>query len=201
MENFRLWVSGIWVLATVVMLIWAFGGCNPRKWTLPPKTDWRIRALTVAWIVGPPLWFILEFAFFWDGEHPKPEEFKYAQELARNVWIAVAAALGALLGFDLRGKSAGPDWDLAAPLPVPGKRRGRRDGRPEAMRDGYAGILASNCATVPAINSPVPRGVRMPHRRRFAYCLEPRGAVVFLPLKLSPGETSCLSCSSLAPLF
>jgi hypothetical protein len=117
--NVRLWVSAAWVLLTAVMLV----GMSYRpwwRWKLPPKNNSLMRVLTVAWILGPPLWFIVEFGLLWDGKHPSPEDFKYGQELARNVWIAVAAALGALLGFDLRGgkAEAGADAEVDAAAAV-----------------------------------------------------------------------------------
>lgn len=42
--------------------------------------------------VLPPIWFWFEFIIFWKsaspGERPPLDEFKYTQELARNLWLA-----------------------------------------------------------------------------------------------------------------
>jgi hypothetical protein len=50
-----------------------------------------------AWVIGPPIWFCWEFFYF--RTHGRPEcfeAFKYGQDLASKVWLAVAAILGAL---------------------------------------------------------------------------------------------------------
>lgn len=54
----------------------------------------------ILWLVAPPLWFYLEWSLltrrgevFKAGEF---ERFKFAQELASKVWLAIAGALAAL---------------------------------------------------------------------------------------------------------
>jgi hypothetical protein len=59
------------------------------------------------WLIGPPLWFLWEWSKFTptmadtptEAEKMKFETFKYNQELAKNVWIAVSVILGFLLAF------------------------------------------------------------------------------------------------------
>jgi len=58
------------------------------------------KAAIAAWTFIPPLWFIGEYFVishcrqWWpENQLPNVEAFKYSQELARNLWIAGAAAL------------------------------------------------------------------------------------------------------------
>jgi hypothetical protein len=47
------------------------------------------------WVICPPLWFFLEWAYFSHGQ--QLEEFKFSQELARNFWVALVVLLAAIL--------------------------------------------------------------------------------------------------------
>jgi hypothetical protein len=64
-------------------------------------SDWK-RVVVAAWGVVPPLWFLYENAFLNPADIPELtaeeskaafERFKYTQDLARNVWLAVGLAL------------------------------------------------------------------------------------------------------------
>lgn len=68
--------------------------------------DWtkKLRGSIVAiWLIGPPIYFYIEWVFFYEESDDYPiEKFKYSQALARNIWLAVTAVLVALYfnGFD-----------------------------------------------------------------------------------------------------
>jgi hypothetical protein len=70
-------------------------------WCCGPKTgnpDKRpIIILFALWTILPPLWFFLEGYLADRGQGF--EEFKYSQELARNLWIGIAALIGLLIGI------------------------------------------------------------------------------------------------------
>jgi hypothetical protein len=54
-----------------------------------------------AWVLVPPLWFFFEFTWLHPNIFDDSTEFarvKYAQELARNVWLAFVVVLAAILG-------------------------------------------------------------------------------------------------------
>jgi hypothetical protein len=55
-----------------------------------------------AWTLGPPLWFLGEWSRYTEEKYGKFEYFKYSQELAKNVWIAVGVILAIILGFDFK---------------------------------------------------------------------------------------------------
>ena len=68
--------------------------------------DWtkKLRGSIVAiWLVGPPIYFYIEWVFLYKESDEYPlEKFKYSQGLARSIWLAVTAVLVALYfnGFD-----------------------------------------------------------------------------------------------------
>jgi hypothetical protein len=70
----------------------------------PTLANWNDRILAkVALILTallPPLWLWIEYCFIWKvvGENCRPslEEFKYGQEVSRNIWLAFVALLSAL---------------------------------------------------------------------------------------------------------
>jgi|GEM_PF-5549353 len=53
--------------------------------------------LVSLWVLFPPVWFILEFTFDPIAKSA-PDVFKYNQELAKNVWIALVAVLSVITG-------------------------------------------------------------------------------------------------------
>jgi hypothetical protein len=101
----RLTVSAIGVIGTLVWI--------GKNWPLPggllptdPQAKSSLVILFALWTVLPPLWFLLEWAVLF-----KPtdnfEHFKYGQELARNLWIAIAALIGLLIGVGHVGGGGG----------------------------------------------------------------------------------------------
>lgn len=64
-------------------------------------------ALYGIWVLLPPIWFFVEyFCLFRRGGRPCCfEAFKYGQELASRIWLAIATILGVLFfGKELIGK-------------------------------------------------------------------------------------------------
>ena len=54
--------------------------------------------LIVAWLVGPPLYFLFNYYVIWRfmGNHPNEdafEHYKHSQELYRNVWAGMSALI------------------------------------------------------------------------------------------------------------
>ena len=62
-----------------------------------------INVLLISWILIPPFWFLTEWWLWGPSASDKDnfEEFKYSQELARNVWVAMSLALGAVAKFSI----------------------------------------------------------------------------------------------------
>ena len=58
--------------------------------------------LVGGWALIPPLWFIYEWHRFDKGKHSF-EDFKYSQELARNIWLVLVVALGVITGIEWGG--------------------------------------------------------------------------------------------------
>jgi hypothetical protein len=52
------------------------------------------------WAVGPPLWFLCEFAYLRPTDEREYAQFVYAQDLAKNLW----AGVGVLLAVALFGR-------------------------------------------------------------------------------------------------
>lgn len=50
------------------------------------------------WALIPPIWFFLEWVFLRQYVDC-PDDLKYTQELARNIWIALVVVLAAILGI------------------------------------------------------------------------------------------------------
>lgn len=67
----------------------------------------RKEILYAIWVLGPPIWFFIEY-FYLFRQHGKPEcieTFRYGQELASRIWLALVAVLGFLFfGKELLGK-------------------------------------------------------------------------------------------------
>jgi hypothetical protein len=65
---------------------------------LPADSSKTLRGVIVAaWVIGPPIYFFIEWVFLYKESDEYPlEKFKYSQELARNIWLAVTAILVAL---------------------------------------------------------------------------------------------------------
>lgn len=50
--------------------------------------------------IFPPIWFWVEYCIIWNGasdaQRPMLEEFKYGQEVSRNIWLAFVGLVAAL---------------------------------------------------------------------------------------------------------
>lgn len=66
-----------------------------------PDVPIRLLVVFILWVVVPPLWFLVDWALFEPTNDKNFEHFKYSQELARNLWVAVAAVLALILGLRL----------------------------------------------------------------------------------------------------
>lgn len=59
-----------------------------------------IQFLFCCWVILPPLWFSLEYFFLYRRDYYPNynlEQFKYGQEISRNMWIAGSTVLGFIL--------------------------------------------------------------------------------------------------------
>lgn len=88
------------VLAVIIEIFFKKEPTNPPS-VVP--VNYPALILVIAWVVVPPIWFIWEWHRFDTKQklQREIEDFKYGQELARNVWIAFAAILGAILHTQL----------------------------------------------------------------------------------------------------
>jgi len=93
-------IWGLLALISIAIAIWI------RKCPDPNKRILRGYILVGVWATGPPLWFIWEWHMF-DFAHCKEqfEVFKYSQELARNVWVALVVLLGSIVKIKWGGAS------------------------------------------------------------------------------------------------
>ena len=61
-------------------------------------TEEQARLVTIcAWIVGPPVWFLVEHVWFMPSGI-SPSDFKDSQDLAKEIWNAFAIVLAATWG-------------------------------------------------------------------------------------------------------
>jgi len=58
--------------------------------------------LVGAWTLVPPIWFLYDWCKFEPKDASNFEHFKYSQELARNIWLALIVVLAAITGVTLR---------------------------------------------------------------------------------------------------
>ena len=47
------------------------------------------------WAMGPPIWFIIEYWFFFDAKEEDLQLFKHYQSLGRNLWVGFLTFLAA----------------------------------------------------------------------------------------------------------
>jgi hypothetical protein len=57
--------------------------------------------LFTLWTALPPVWFLYGWSRFQYSTKDALDDFKYGQELARNLWIGVAALIGLLIGVGI----------------------------------------------------------------------------------------------------
>ena len=107
-------LAALSVFATVIALIYALQNETPGA-SAPLIQKPRLVVMFCAWTILPPAWFLLEWYLFERPPEPNPPDdaqynqklakysqkladFKYSQELASKIWIAIAVVLGLLIG-------------------------------------------------------------------------------------------------------
>ena len=85
----------IWAAAVLVAVVFAIASVF--MYSAP---DWLKRLILAVWTVGCPAWFSFEWGYLMRGGKGTSDRwfnrFKYSQELASKVWLAVTAVLAAL---------------------------------------------------------------------------------------------------------
>ena len=78
------------IRSIVSLTVWGFG----LLYTLHSHFNGCPRIVILGgWLVGPPLWLLLEYHFFFDRAAVDKEFFLYTQSLQRNLWFGVATFL------------------------------------------------------------------------------------------------------------
>lgn len=105
--NWRGWLLAIaGAVVTVVVVVWLQPGASGTQSKHP-----LVWALLAGWVIVPPMWFLAEWAY-WAPQRggqaleeykQAVEDFKYTQQLSREVWLAVAVALAAFYGIKILG--------------------------------------------------------------------------------------------------
>jgi hypothetical protein len=77
-------VSATLALVTVFLPIFHVYLCDKTK-----------AVILSVWLIVPPLWFWWEYIFIYrSAKDPEAfEKFKYGQEVSRNLWLGISAAL------------------------------------------------------------------------------------------------------------
>lgn len=85
--------AGVGVVVTI-LAIWLYlrDRSNPERKVF-------LQAVWVVWALAPPLWFWYEYFFLFKNRGPADafEAFKYGQDVASKVWLAVVAVLSGIL--------------------------------------------------------------------------------------------------------
>lgn len=71
----------------------------------PKIKKWQLLVL-LGWTLVPPLWFVVEFFFFYKPSWPRDdfELFKYGQDVSAKAWLGISTTLLLLyFGKDLKG--------------------------------------------------------------------------------------------------
>jgi hypothetical protein len=95
------------IITTVTSVLFLFGVIIILIMAIPSWADWankynRLPAKICLLIAAtfPPLWLWIEFCFIWrtapEDERPTLEDFKYGQEVGRNIWLAFVGLIIAL---------------------------------------------------------------------------------------------------------
>ena len=58
---------------------------------------WPFLAVAAIWTIGPPIWFLVEYALLYDKNDTDEafEKFKHYQQLAAALWLGLMAFLAA----------------------------------------------------------------------------------------------------------
>jgi hypothetical protein len=89
-------IGGVLILIDCAAYLHRFGPADPGSLLIGS-----------AWLVGPPVFFIVEYYFIYpvSGDPAKFEQFKYGQELASKFWAAALLFLYAVATGKLPGAS------------------------------------------------------------------------------------------------
>jgi hypothetical protein len=89
-------IGGVLILIDCAAYLHRFGAADPGSLLIGS-----------AWLVGPPVFFIIEYYFIYpmSGDPMKFEQFKYGQELASKFWAAALVFLYAIATGKLPGAS------------------------------------------------------------------------------------------------
>jgi len=94
------WMAALFAVSSIIFGLWEFG--EPFAAGKGVKVGQAV--VLGCWILLPPVWLLIEYFYIWPKMVPQPriEEFKYGQELASKLWLAlVTLLLGLYFGKDL----------------------------------------------------------------------------------------------------
>jgi len=81
-------------IGIIIILIMTVPSWAVQRNSLPAKICLLITAIL------PPLWLWIEFCFIWrsapENERPTLDDFKYGQDVGRNIWLAFVGLIIAL---------------------------------------------------------------------------------------------------------
>lgn len=107
-KNLRYWLTAAAITITIVSVI-RYGRQSNGIWTAEElRRHWWMYVLLGCWFVLPPMWFLLDEYLngpkVGDAQFKeKLDRFKFQQELARNLWVAMSVGLAALLAVGIKG--------------------------------------------------------------------------------------------------
>jgi hypothetical protein len=94
----KTWIGALAMAVTAIVTVW-WAHKRPHSGSL----FYAEIALLVMWVLVPPIWFNIDW-YYWDvnpnSKLPRKEQFddfKHSQDLARNLWVAIAGLLTVLL--------------------------------------------------------------------------------------------------------
>lgn len=98
----RIILAVVAFIVTIVLVLLLFyfqcGQESECRSKLIAERYWLFVVVAAIWTIGPPLWFLLEYAFLYNKKDPETtfEEFRYQQQLAAALWLGVMACLAAV---------------------------------------------------------------------------------------------------------
>ena len=107
-RRLRIWIglslAAVALVVTACVLFYAvpkLSGSDQEQHEVRPLVAW----LLIGWAVGPPTWFLVEWAFLRpsDPDGSAAKEMVRSQELASKIWAGVLAALGVLYAVKIGG--------------------------------------------------------------------------------------------------
>jgi hypothetical protein len=79
--------AGVATAAATASVIFFAQSCPCEKLTLAKEV------VLGGWVLGPPVWFFLQWAYFAPDTKEEVATFKYSQALASKVWLALVSVL------------------------------------------------------------------------------------------------------------